>query len=259
MYTKYKITIFIFIISSLLTSCFDPNKIPIAPFTHIPLSALWTKTVDRRINYLNNSSKLDYKDLLYKTDFLEYNYENLLNFKTRIYHGHATFNMKTKGVVYENYSNPFTLQIILEDIDENIIKFEIKKCNIICSQGEIKNILDMSSKNINIFPWWVSNDGNRGRSGDSTNINEILMERTEDERIKNYYIHFNDIPINYETDDEIIIYYEMNIYFKNEIKTYVFENQYKRVIDEMINFPPIKGNKVIDWHEITIDEYKKNI
>jgi hypothetical protein len=35
----------------LCVSCFDPDKIPVAPFTHIPLSAIWTTYIERRISY----------------------------------------------------------------------------------------------------------------------------------------------------------------------------------------------------------------
>jgi len=62
-------------------------------------------------------------------------------------------------------------------------------------------------------------------------------------------MHFEDIPINYETDTEIILYYEINIHLENEIKTYIFENNYKRIIGEQTKF----GLK-----EITLEEYIKN-
>ena len=91
--------IIIFIVISLFSSCFDPDKTPIPlPFTHIPLSAIWTKYIDRKV--------------LYGKGFTEFNYENLIKIQTRIYHGHATFNNETKRIVYQNYSTPFTLQII---------------------------------------------------------------------------------------------------------------------------------------------------
>jgi hypothetical protein len=237
------------IIFSLFLSCSDLDKIPIAPFTHIPLSALWTKTIDRRI--------------LYGIGFNESNYENLVNIRTRIYHGHATFNEETKGIVYENYSNPFTLQIILENIDKNILKFKITKCHIKNQNGELRSILEIIPENKVVGSWWVSNyDEYIGRSSDYLNFsdnNEIIIERTEDEYVDEYLIHFQEIPINYEIDDEIILYYEISIYFLDDVVTYIFENQYKRIIEEQILYPPLQGNKVIDWYEITLDEYKKNM
>ena len=227
----------IFMIISLFSSCFNPDKTPI-PFTHLPLSALWTKYIDRNV--------------LYGKGFYEFNYENLINIRTRIYPGHATFNSETKGIVYQNYSTPFTLQIIPENIDKNIIKFEIIKCDIINKNEQIKNILDLSIENKVYFPSWISHDRHRSRTGNNkylTDKNEIIVEKAENEYIENYYIHFNNIPINYEIDFEIILYYEIDIYFENEIKTYIFENNYNRIIEEQTK---------VGWKEITLEEYINN-
>lgn len=213
---------------------------------------LWMTFVQRRINYLN-----EYLD---KNNYFEFNYEDLLNFRTRFNNGHERFSVDIKGIAYQKYSDPFYLTIDMGNINENIIKFEIIKCNIIYPNGEIKNILETSHEK-NISSHWVSNDGYRGRMGNSFNLtdkNEIIIEKSEDEHIDNYYIIF-DMPINYKTDDELTINYEINIYLKNETKTYIFENHYKRVVEEKIILPPIKGDKVIGWYEITLDEYNKNI
>ena len=117
-----------FIGSNLFFSCFDPDKTPIAPFTHIPVSALSTKDIWRRV--------------LYEDAFYEHksNYQNLAAIRTGILGGHGTFNRETKWVVYENRSGPYTLSIQLENFDRKILKFEILTCTIMNQNAESKNV-----------------------------------------------------------------------------------------------------------------------
>jgi len=181
------------------------------------LMGLWITEIQRRINYLN--------EFLDNDGCIAFNYENLVDFRTKFNNGRIKSGVDINLIYYEKRAEPFFLTIDLKNINENIDRFEISKCNIIYPNGKINNILDTSPEK-KYFSDWVSLD----------------------------------LPINYKTDDEITLNYEINIYLKNEIKTYIFENHYKRVIEEKIILPPtIKKGKIIDWYEITLDEYNKNI
>jgi hypothetical protein len=234
----------------LLSSCSMADKIPIAPLTHIPLSALWMQIIDRRINYVPNVSEV------YK--------ENMVNIKNEIYCSvNAAFTKASGAIIYGNYSSPFSFQIIMNKLNKKTDKIVLKQCTIKITNEEIRNILEIPMEDISIEFSWRSNDGHRGWGQDYKGFNntmEIAVEKKPNEYIDGVYLYFHDIPINYETDSELLIIYEFEFYFNEEKNIVRHEIQYIRKIEEAKMYHFIRNRKPDEeWHEISMEEWKKHL
>jgi hypothetical protein len=136
-FSRKNYSLLIFVIITILTSC-DPRKVPIAPLTHIPLSALWTQVIDRRVVY--------YPDNTIKE------YENLINMGITIFpSGNATFK-EIDTEIYENFADPFRYKMNFEITNQAIRGISFISCFMITSDKKI-NLLDMPDEDtsINLF------------------------------------------------------------------------------------------------------------
>jgi hypothetical protein len=233
----------------LVFSCSTADEIPIAPATHIPLSALWTQVIDRRINYLSSSNEIIEENIL--------NISNILRYSVN-----ASFTKAPKATVYENYSAPFSFQMKISELNGTIEKIKLEQCLIENSNNEIKNILEIPLENISINFSWRSNDGHRSWFPDEREFNDTMIieiEKKDDEYISGIYFHFKDIPINYENDALLSIVYKFLLYtHENEIIEIKHKIQYTRRIEELKMFYFIRNLFPNDqWREISIEEWKK--
>jgi hypothetical protein len=233
-------------------SCTVADKIPI-PATHIPLSALWSQIIDRRINYFSEENRINETDV--------FTIENNIKYSVN-----CTFTKAPKAIIYENYSNPFSLQMIIKSLNKNIDKIIFKKCDLECTNEVYKNILLTPLENKNYGFSWKSNDGLSGWGIDNKIFNEnmeINIEKKENEYIYGIYIYFSNIPINYEIDNEIYLNCILEVQFNNGLnKTIEYKVKYVRKIEEMKMYSPLRNNNPKEddtWNEISLDEWKKYI
>jgi hypothetical protein len=217
---------------------------------HIPISALWSKFIDRKVNYVANTNTIIENEMV--------NIEHDINCSVN-----PIFTKAPKAIIYENYCDPFSLQMKIKLLDKDINKIVIKKCYINKKNGEIMNILEMPIENINIsFSIWT-NDRHSAWGRDYKqfdNSMNIILEKRENEYVDKIYINFNDIPIMYKLDINISIIYEIEIYKGNEKNIFNNEISYIRKIEELNMYSPIRNSKKEDnWHEISIEEWEKGL
>jgi hypothetical protein len=218
--------------------------------THIPIWAIWTQAIDRRVNYVANTNTTKENSMV--------NIELDLSHSVK-----AIFTKAPKEVIYENFFEPFSLQMIIILLDRDIDKIVLKKYYINTLNGEFRNILEVPIENINISFWVSSDDGHRGWERDYKQFNkpiEILLDKRENEFISRTYIFFRDIPIMYESDTNISIIYEVEIHKGNEITIMNNEIAYIRKIEEAKVYHPFRNSKdESDWQEITMEEWERGL
>lgn len=229
------------------------EKIPIAPATHIPLSALWTQIIGRAINYVSEESKINETDVF----TIENNIQKSIN---------STFTKAPGAIVYENYSNPFSLQMIIRSLNKNIDKILFRKLDLECANEVYKNLLLLPLENKEYsFSWWA-NDGHSAWSGDNKIFGEpveITIEKNENSYIDGIYIYFSDIPVNYEIDSNIVLHCVLEVQFNNGLNKMIeYKIEYVRKIEEMkkphfLRNPDPKEDD--SYREITVDEWKEHI
>jgi len=231
--------IFLFIIISCFNDCF-----------HVPISALWSQIIDRKVNYVANTSTIIENEMV--------NIEHNINCSVN-----SIFTKAPKAIIYENYCDPFSLQMKIKLLDKDINKIVIKKCYINKKNGEIMNILDIPIENINISFFIWANDRHSGWGRDYKqfdNTMNIILEKKENEYIDKIYIYFDGIPIMYKLENNISIIYEIEIYKGNEKIVVNNEISYIRKIEELKMYSPIRNNKSEDnWHEISMEEWEKGL
>jgi hypothetical protein len=217
---------------------------------HIPISAIWSQTIDRRINYVENTNTITEDGMV--------NIE--LDLRCSV---NAIFTKAPKAIIYENYFEPFSLQMKVNLLDRDVDKIVLKECFMNTVHGEFRNILEVPIENIDVRFTVRSNDGKRGWGRDYKQFDkpiEILLDKKENEFIERIYVYISDIPIMYESDTDISIIYEIEIHKGNEIIAVNNEISYIRKIEEMKMYHPFRNRvEEDDWHEISMEEWKKGL
>lgn len=247
---NYRTSLIIGVLPLLLVSCVVADRIPL-PATHIPLSALWSQIFDRRINYFSEENKINEIDV--------FTIENNINYSVN-----CTFTKAPKAIIYENYSNPFSLQMIIKSLNKDVDKIIFRRCDLECVNEVCKNLLLIPLENKEYGFSWRSNDGRSGWGIDDKIFDETMeinIVKKENEYVDGIYIYFKDIPINYEIEDEIYINCALEVQFNNGLNKIIeYKIKYIRKIEEMKMYSPLRNNNPKEddtWHEISIDEWKK--
>ena len=237
------------------------SKIAI-PGMHITLESLWMKKIERRIIYRPINYKIPKDSLAILVPYIdELVEENLISTKNYIRTStQYSYKRVPVGKIYFNYSNPFGFHIIIYNLNQEIEKVLLKQL-ILNTNTETINLLELPEENLSFtYSWWLKDGSSSYGKGIGlkkfTENFEITIEKRENEYVDNIYLNFNYLPINYEIEPELSVFYELGIYFNNgEEKIIKHEIRYERVVEEYLHRDEPLSEQI--WHEILFNEWKK--
>jgi hypothetical protein len=230
------------IFTALFLSCGIADKIPVAPFTHIPLAALWTTYYDRKIEYNTESDLLNIPKNIKVGSVLDTNNTENIEFNR--------ISFKTE---YVNRLPPIDLCLNIDLSNRNIKEIVFKDIKLIAD--ETHNLLELPKENKIVSEYSSSYDGMSfsGYRYKKEFDNRLIIENDNINYIHGFTVRIVNIPFEYENNEEIKIVYEIIIEIKSETKYYIIEKTYKRKFLENDNSDSRK------WNEITYEEWKDKL
>jgi len=218
---------------------------------NIPIYVIWTQFIDRWVYYVSEENIINPENL--------FEIENTINTS-----GYSIYTKAPWAVIYENYSNPYSFSIEINSLRKDIKKIKFKQCKLEFSNIENIELLNIQSENIGYGYSWRSNDGHSAHGTGIPMLKfendvEIIIEKREEEYMDWIIIKFDDITIDYETNNLINFYCIIEVYFDNNyFKTIEYKIEYVRRIEELKLYSPLRNINPKDTeHEISIEEWKK--
>jgi len=211
----------------------------VAPFTHIPIFAIWTKITERRIIYEEQIN----------VDIPEY---------IQISSGLHSQNYKLKFASFINaYSYtvpPVNLWIKIDLLDRKITEIEILECKLLANSKEY-DIFTTSAKNIHSSEYKSSlSSFSAGRyNGNFFSERKFMVNNTPEEYFDGFSVSFEKLPFDCNKDDEISITYKFIIRDSDDQKEYNINTFYRRKLQERTG---ADENGEI-WKEISYEEWGK--
>jgi len=231
-----KIIIFGFLCILLFGSC-------VAPLTHIPIFAIWTKITERKIIY-EEQINVDIPEYIQISSGL-HSQNYILKF--------ASF---TKAYSYT--VPPVNLWIKIDLLDRKITEIEILECKISANSKEY-DIFTTSAKDIHSSEYKSSFINNTSSfsagkyNGNFFSERKFMVNNTPEEYFDGFSVSFEKLPFDCNKDDEISIAYKFIIRDSNGQKEYNINTFYKRKLQEKTG---VDENGEI-WKEISYEEWEK--
>ena len=224
-------------------SCINPDEIPVAPFTHIPLSALWTKYTERRIIYTQEQSML--------------NIPEYIEFSGKIYSQNWELYRVSFTKAYSNAVPPVDLFINIELLNREIEEIQFLELKLLTSDQEF-DLLNLPSESIITSEFINAYNENSFYAG-NYNGNfypdfNFKVNNTVNEYFSGFSLGIVGLPFDCYENENIVIKIKVNIFDKNDHNEYSFTSPYKRRFEENRS----EQYKKI-WEEIGFDEWKKYI
>ncbi len=127
------------------------------------------------------------------------------------------------------YNSPYTLQIILNMEYQNIKEIEFKNCDLIIQDETYDLLRDYSSYDTDVstsvfymsksdYSGWGSSTYDQEETDYFLYNNKLLIEISDEFSVDSYHINYSNIPINYETDLEVTVAFEIEITLLDESK-----------------------------------------
>ncbi|MBN2433879.1 MAG: hypothetical protein JXK07_01285 [Spirochaetes bacterium] len=240
---KSQLAVIIFILSA----CSTFEREPIAPATHIPISAIWSQIIDREVLYTPRPNII-VNDGVFET---EYTFSHSVN---------ASFVKGQVAVIYENYSNPFSLDLKIVPMDNSIEKFAIKECIVkVANKNKVNLITSLSDYTI----CRKSKEGDV-RWSEKTGLSEnytVELKENDPGSVNTVFLHFSDIQIDFEIISDFVLKSSFVIYMKNgEHFEIAHQTEYARTIIETKMHHFLRNPFQSDDNsvkEITIEEWKR--
>jgi hypothetical protein len=226
-------------------SCIDLDKTPVAPFTHIPLAALWTKYIERKISYIQEQVILDIPEYIsISGEIYSQNWElNRVSFKT----------------AYANAIPPVDLWIEINLMDRKITEIDFVECKLLLNSLEY-DLLNIPNENIQASEFTNSYDERsfsaRKYEGEFEQSHKFIINNSSVNYFSGFSLGLKSLLFNCYENEKIIIKYGFIIKDKeNNNKEYNSEILYKRKFEEKTG---ADDNGEI-WTEINFEEWKKYI
>lgn len=234
------------VIFILVSACSTFDRAPVAPATHIPVSAIWSQIIDREVLYIPRPNKIVNEGV----SETEYTFSHSVN---------ALFSKGPVAVVYENYSNPFSLKVKIDLLEKDTEEIVFKSCVLKPANGNEMNLLSQTS---DYAVCRKSEEGNVRWSERTMFAETYTVDLQEDEfgPVDFLSLYFPDIHIDFETNADFVLQSTFVIRMKNGKHFEItHDNTYTRKIIETRMYHFLRNPSAFDENsvkEITLDEWK---
>lgn len=239
---KNKFCFFLIPLVLLSVSCIDPDNTPVAPFTHIPLAAIWTRYTERRIRYVE-----------------EINFPLISGFKKftgAIYSQNWEMTRVSFTRAYSNAVKPVDLWIYIELDDLEIKEIEFLECVLTANNTEY-NLLNTPMENTQLTEYIMSHTGfsftSRKYRGDFEKDKKFVTVNTEENYYYGFSLGIKKLPFDCSESDKIEIRFSMIIRNNDSGENHNYTVKYKRRYEEKTGGD--ENGEI--WEEISADEWEK--